>query len=189
MEKRKQHTERIRVAKKANEPSIHPSSTASPEAIDHLLAKLRNGDVVRKGRRGRANLQQPSAELHDDAIRGDPSDRAKDMLAKLKAEGIETSRLSPVSPSSLSTRFTTRRARLRISDLASETSPVEEENGEADFEPDTTFSSDWRTNDNFFDFTNTEYNTFLDNESVIPAETSTRLDVSEKLSISEMQTG
>jgi cytokinesis protein len=66
-------------------------------ALDNLLEKLRNGDVVgRRQRRSRRNAESngPSETLSFDGstlATGETVEIARDMLAQLKSDGFETS--------------------------------------------------------------------------------------------------
>ena len=116
VEKRRQAAE----AAKANKlkAAENPEQTEEDNAaLDNLLEKLRNGDSVgRKARRSRKSTapRTPAAPLtlNTDVLLSaksgdDTVDIARDMLAKLKADGFDA--LTPSTPTASSMRRTRRR--------------------------------------------------------------------------------
>lgn len=135
VEKRRQALEENKVNRqKAIEAA---GANEDQDVLDAVLAKLRNGDPVRKARRTRPNADpQPlvplSLTLEGSSITGDAGDIARDMLARLQSDGFPL----PVS-STVPAPTSQRRRRLRIesastgelpgSPLASEIQDIQEE--------------------------------------------------------------
>ena len=129
MEKRKRHAEEMKASRLAADSTASSSEPADTSALDNLLEKLRNGDSVgRKARRNRVITPTPviTSETASDLVNGDPSDLAKDMLARLKSEGFDGP-LSPIPPSPRSMRHQSRRNRLRMSDFSGTANALDEE--------------------------------------------------------------
>lgn len=122
MERRKQAMAETR-AQRQNVEQASVTDTEDNAVLDNLLEKLRIGDsIIRKDRKARkSDVRSP---LVNTAAMTEPGDRAKDMLAQLKADGFI------VSTSDSSTTATTtsrRRARKRTPGVLSETEEVQSE--------------------------------------------------------------
>lgn len=139
----------MRANRKAADLSSSESGPADHSALDNLLEKLRNGDSAgRKTRRNRGHKPTPSQLALEpstsEEFLDDTSDKAKELLARLKS-GVLDAPFSGVPSSPRKPRHsTTRRARLRMGDISMGASPVEEESeydvDELDTQPS---SADW----------------------------------------------
>ena len=106
-EKRKQAQEELKATRERARAEASAQETEDTSILDNLLEKLRNGDSVGRKRRDRQKIDRrgPTAPLDlnpenllASGTGNDTADLARDMLARLKSDGFDTT--TPTSPTS-----------------------------------------------------------------------------------------
>lgn len=136
-QKRKKQNEELRANRSRTETNGE-TSLSDHSALDNLLEKLRNGDSAGRRTRRRGHKHTPSKLIMEtsatkEGITDETSDKAKELLARLKA-GVLDAPDSSISPTARQPRSAgSRRNRLRMNDMSIPNSPLEE--SEFEFEP------------------------------------------------------